>query len=381
MKRVVSFLVAIFVSVSVLCVYSYASDAESQFAMAPLSAQSYVLMDADTGKILASHRENERLPMASTTKIMTCLIALEKCPINEVVTVSPLAVGIEGSSIYLTQGEKLTVEELLYGLMLESANDAAVALALHISGSIDAFAELMNQKSTELGLQQTHFVNPSGLHHDDHYSTAKDLSVLMSHCMKDDRFVAISGEGKKQISAPGGKTRFLANHNKLLRYYGDCVAGKTGFTKTSGRCLVTAAERFGRTLVCTTLGDPNDWNDHETLFEYGFSQYCETPILEEKQIQVQLPVVGGVCDSVTVSNVDSYLAHLHISENFELLLELPDFLYAPISEGDEVGSVVVRINGSERYRTPLYVENSVENIKTDLPFWKKIWIKFKSWFN
>ncbi len=368
MKRILTFLLAVFVVLSGLRVPIYASDMESNPAMANLSAQSYALMDADTGKILASHRENDRLPMASTTKIMTCLIALEECAVNEVVTISPLAVGIEGSSIYLTQGEKLTVEELLYGLMLESANDAAVALALHISGSIDAFAELMNRKAEELGLKQTHFINPNGLHHDDHYSTAKDLSILMSHCMKDDRFVAISGEGKKQISAPGGKTRFLANHNKLLRYYDDCVAGKTGFTKTSGRCLVTAAERNGRTLVCTTLGDPNDWNDHEALFEFGFSQYCETPILEAKQIQVPLAVVGGITDSVMVSNIDSYLTHLHITENFEIVLELPDFVYAPITEGEEVGSVVVRINGCERYRAPLLVENEVSAQKVKLPF-------------
>lgn len=237
--------------------------------------------------------------MASTTKIMTALLAIERLDPETVVTVPKEAVGIEGSSIYLTEGEQITVSDLLYGLMLESGNDAATALAIAAGGTVEDFVRLMNERAAELGLEDTHFSNPHGLSADDHYTTAYDLARLTCAALENETFASIVSCKTKTIS--DGR-RYLSNHNRLLRSYEGCIGVKTGYTLATGRTLVTAAERDGLTLVAVTLNDRSDWADHTRLLDYGFAHY-ESVALEGVS-GTPLPVVGGVAESVSVSAAD-----------------------------------------------------------------------------
>ena len=344
-----------------------------------ISAQSFCLMDADTGVVLAQSDADRSAPMASTTKIMTCLVALEEGDPNAKVVIPRDAVGIEGSSVYLVAGEELTLLELIYATMLESANDAAVAIALHVSGSVPAFADEMNKKAEELGMTGSHFVNPNGLQADGHLSTARDLSLLMCSAMKNPLFAEISGTKTQTISAPEGKTRYLSNHNRLLRTYDGCVAGKTGFTKAAGRCLVTAACRDGKTLVCTTLGDPNDWRDHASLFDFGFSQYHKESIAEEGDVKLEIPVVGGTAASLKVTNVQGAVCSIREGETVSSYVELPTFVYAPVATGDALGEVVYTLGEQEIARIPLCAETSVDRREISMSFWQKLWKQFCDW--
>ena len=356
------------------------AEQDAHEAVASLSAQSFLLMDADTGKILSSRNAEARLPMASTTKIMTCIVALESAIVGDPVIIPAAAVGIEGSSMYLTAGEKLTLLDLLYGLMLESANDAAVSIALHISGSIESFAERMNEKASVLGMNNTHFVNPHGLPVEDHYSTAYDMALLMRYCMQNDLFAEIAGTQTKSIPASNGKSRYLSNHNRLLRSYSGCVAGKTGYTKVAGRCLVTAAKRDGKTLICTTLSAPNDWSDHKSLFEYGFSLYSMRTLAEPGEISIEIPVVGGTLDSIIVCNLSGLSLSLREEERVNVFVELPSFVYAPVLAEQSIGEAVFFIDEAEVARLPLTAKNNVNLRPVELSFWQKVWKIIKSWF-
>ena len=358
----------------------YASSGQSEQVSASASAKSYCLMDADTGNILSCASEAVRMPMASTTKIMTCLVALEHADFNETVKVDAKAVGIEGSSVYLTAGEELTLLDLLHALMLESANDAAVAIAMHVSGSEEGFCSLMNEKAQSLGLVNTHFANPHGLHCDDHYSTAEDLCILMSYAMRDTAFAEITSTRTKTIPAPGGNSRYLSNHNRLLRSFDACIGGKTGYTKTAGRCLVTAAEEKGKMLVCATLGDPDDWSDHKNLYLFGFSQYEERLVARDGELLYSLPVVGGISDTCVISNPSSITLPLLKEDLVVVSVEAPHFLYAPVKEGEYVGDAVVKVNGSAQLRMPLYASDNIGIIEREPGFFQRIWEFIKSWF-
>ncbi len=344
------------------------------------SAESYCLMDADTGELLSSRNPDLPMPMASTTKIMTCLVALENGVINDTVTIDQESVGVEGSSVYLVQGETLTLSDLLYALMLESANDAAVAIAKHIAGSVEDFAEQMNSLAQAIGMNQSHFVNPHGLQAEGHHSTARDLCLLMRYAMNNTAFAEIVATRTKIIPAPEGKNRFLSNHNKLLRLYDDCVGGKTGFTKTAGRCLVTAARRDGKRLICATLGAPDDWNDHSSLFDFGFALYETVSFPKEGSISLSIPVVSGMESEVKVSNQDLFSFSVRAQDRVETVIEAPKFMYAPVSEGDVVGQAVFLLNGKEIGRVDLFAENSVNQTEAKLGFWQKIWKTIVSWF-
>jgi len=238
------------------------------------SAKAACLIDAKSGAVLYSHNENIRLPMASTTKIMTALVVLENMSPDTVVTVPKEVVKIEGSSIYLAPDEKITVETLLYGLMLESGNDAAYTLAVACSGSIDEFCNLMNEKAKSLGLIDTHFTNPHGLHNDEHYTTAYELCVIAANALENETFRKItSTKSMYAKSTFSDAQRYFVNHNKLLRFYNGSIGVKTGFTKAAGRCLVTAAERDEERFVAVTLNDGNDWRDHTAMLDFGFENF------------------------------------------------------------------------------------------------------------
>ena len=241
------------------------------------SAASYILMDAETGQTLAAANESEQRLIASTTKIMTALIVLEQCDPDEEVEIRSDWTGIEGSSMYLEEGQTMTVRDLLFGLLLASGNDAAVALACITAGDVASFSELMNKRAAELGCENTHFVNPHGLDADGQYSCARDLAVIAREAIQDEEFRTIVST----LSTPVGGM-VLTNHNRLLRECEGVFGIKTGYTKAAGRTLVTCCERSGVTLICVTLSDPDDWNDHAALYDWAYDNTA-SPGNEEYQ--------------------------------------------------------------------------------------------------
>ena len=335
-----------------------------------ISAKSAVVIDADTGKILYEQDAHTRRGMASTTKIMTALIALENVPLDRLITVDPRACGVEGSSVYLFSGEKITMETLLYALMLQSANDAAEAIAYEISGSIEKFAELMNRKADEMGLTATHFDNPHGLDGETHYTTAYELALIAAEAMKNEVFAEIVSTDRKTIPLHNGEaSRLLINHNRLLREYDDVIGVKTGYTKKCGRTLVSAAEKDGVRLICVTLDDGNDWADHRSLLDHGFSLYEEVAL--SGRLSYDISVCGGVSTSVRVSSRENPTALLPTNHGeIYTVTELPRFLYAGVCEGDVVGRVVFYADGTEIGEALLYAEDSVQIARKEKSFWK-----------
>lgn len=360
-KFVSSALTLILVSILLL------STAVPVHAEPALSAESAILMDADIGRVLYQKNAFVRMPMASTTKIMTAIVAMELCDIKEIVTVSTQAVGIEGSSVYLYPEEKLTLEELIYALLLESANDAATAIAIHVAGSVDSFSALMNQKAEMLELTGTHFANPHGLDHEEHYTTAYDLAKLTAYALKNEAFRRICGTVRKTIPLKGDEgTRVLINHNKMLSRYDGAIGVKTGFTKKSGRCLVSAAARDGLTLIAVTLSAPDDWNDHTAMLDFGFDNYQSQPLADKDECLRVLPVTGGTEEAVKASTEQSISAILKRGHGtITCRVEAPQILFAPIAKGQTVGRIIWLCDGREIASSPLVAMNDVAYKKAE----------------
>ncbi len=253
-----------------------------------LSASCHILMDADTGMIISSNQCHKRALIASTTKIMTAVVVLENMAPTSQIVVPTESVGVEGSSMYLKEGECLTVLDLLYGLLLHSGNDAAVALAVGCCGSVPAFVNKMNEKAQELSLQNTHFENPNGLDGKEHYSSAYDLGCLTAYALKIPEFRQIVSCKTIQIG-----TRSLRNHNRLLWMEEGIIGVKTGYTKASGRILVSAMEYQGRTMIAVTINDGNDWQDHLSLYQYGKTCYKDRILIEKGSFLGDLPLMEG----------------------------------------------------------------------------------------
>jgi D-alanyl-D-alanine carboxypeptidase (penicillin-binding protein 5/6) len=250
-----------------------------------VSAQAAILMDAESGRILYEKNSEQSLRIASITKIMTAIVALENGKLSDKVKTSKNAFGVEGSSIYLKLGEKLSLENMIYGLMLRSGNDAAVAIAEHIGGSLEGFVFLMNKKAEELGMTETVFSNPHGLDdHEEHYSSARDMAVLTAYAMKNEDFATIVGTKRKTAPLQGSKwDRVWHNKNRMLTKYPYAEGVKTGYTKRAKRTLVSSATKEGHRLIAVTLNAPDDWNDHINMFEYGFNHYTKATIAEKNE--------------------------------------------------------------------------------------------------
>ncbi len=327
-----------------------------------ISAKGAILIEAQSGDVAFEKNADLCLPMASTTKIMTALVVLENCALDKVVTIEPHMTGIEGSSIYLSVGEQLTVRELLYALMLESANDAATALAYTVGGSIEEFADMMNKKALSLGLEHTRFENPHGLDSDEHYTTARELGIIATNAMKNEEFVNIVSTRKITIPLNNGEgTRVLINHNKLLRTYDGTVGIKTGYTKKCGRCLVSSAVRDGVMMVCVTLNAPNDWNDHQKLLDYGFSQYVNLNLANEGEYVLDLSVVNGQKSSFIAKNSQSFSTTLKRNKvDISAVFESNRLICAPINVGDTVGKIVFYNSGNKIGEVPVVAKEPVK---------------------
>jgi serine-type D-Ala-D-Ala carboxypeptidase (penicillin-binding protein 5/6) len=251
-----------------------------------VSAKAAVLMEQTTGRVLYGRNEHRPMRIASITKIMTAILAIESGRMNDIVRITDRAAHTEGSSLYLKPGEKIPLKDLVYGLMLRSGNDSAVAIAEYVGGSIEGFSYLMNQKAEEIGMKHTLFRNPHGLDdHEDHYSTAYDMALLTKYAMNNEMFQDISATKVYRSEQTGEKwDRVWRNKNKMLKLYRYSTGGKTGYTKRAKRTLVSTAEKDGMELIAVTLNDPDDWEDHTNLFEWGFHSFTLIPLVKEGEI-------------------------------------------------------------------------------------------------
>lgn len=313
----------------------------SAVSIGGISAKASVLIEAQTGTVIAGKNEYQKLPMASTTKIMSTLLLLESGDLDSEFKVDNEAIMVEGSSMGLCEDDIVTKRDLCYGMMLPSGNDAANQTAVLLAGSAEKFSEMMNKRAEQIGLRNTHFVTPSGLHDPEHYSTAYDMALLTREALKNDTFREICGtkSAKLKFGNPPYE-RWLNNTNKLLSMYDGCIGVKTGFTDEAGRCLVSAAERNGVTLICVTLNAPDDWNDHKELYDYGFSVTESVPI-DYDFSEIKADIAGGSCDKILVvpSEMPRYTSVNGSKADIKAELLLKKFVYAPVEQGQNVGRV------------------------------------------
>lgn len=359
MKDFRAWIVSLFILVSmILAALAVMASAEGKNN----SAKAMALYSPDTNSFLYASNADERLPMASTTKIMTALVTLENAPLDKCVTVPREAVGIEGSSLYLEEGDTLTVRDLLYSLMLRSANDAAVALAMEVGGDLFSFTEMMNARAEAMGLQNTSFKTPHGLDSDDHYTTARELCIIASEALKNEVFKEITSTYKYSFPLGEG-TRTVVNHNKLLKAYDGTIGVKTGYTKKCGRCLVSAAEKNGVTLVAVTLDDPDDWTDHKRILDIGFSVLKSVRLSEVALTEFSLPAIGLSLDNIRASVNDESSFVVYNDDKINIEYDIRKYIASEIKEGDTVGAIHVYVNGELYKSYPVIAEDSAKKIK------------------
>lgn len=333
-----------------------------------ISAERAILLDAQTGRVLYEKNADQRSLIASTTKIMTALIVAEQCNVLDRMRIPKEAVGIEGSSMYLREGEILTIQDLLYGLMLQSGNDAAVALAIYCAGTVEGFSEIMNDKAHRLGLHNTHFSNPHGLDSPNHYSTSKDMAKLAAYAMKNPIFSQTVRT--KTVYVAG---RYLRNHNKLLWLQEGADGVKTGYTKAAGRILVSSAVEQDRRLIAVTMNAPNDWQDHMQLFNMGFDKFTLQRLFSKGDYIATVDVVGGVQRCVDILSAEDFDYAITESENVSIMLPGAGFTYAPTVKGQDAGFVYVCVDGHAVSKMAVkYAETVEQNEKVNESFWSKI---------
>lgn len=338
--------------------------AASELSVSSLSA---VLYEPTSGKVLYAKDADTKRPMASTTKLMTALLAAELLSAEQMIAVSQTAVAVEGSSMGLRAGNRLTTRDLLAGLLLASGNDAANALALAIDSSIPIFAERMNAKAADLGMTNTVFVTPSGLDEGEHGSTARDMALLGAAVLKQPLLAELCATKQATVTVDGNKVA-LRNHNRLLWLYEDAIGLKTGYTQKSGKCLVSAAERDGVTLVAVTLNGGDYWNDHIRLFEYGFS--VTKSVQPTNPSLPTVPVCGGDKTAVSLTALPPKMV-LTAGEHLECEWELPRFIWAPVNKGEPLGIL--------RYKTAERVVSEVPIMASETVAERAAWSFEKRW--
>ena len=339
-----------------------------------LYARSAVLMDADTGRILFGKNDNEVMPMASTTKIMTLLVTLEHADLDEIVEVSARAASMPDVQLHIREGERYRLQDLCYSLMLESHNDSAVAIAEHVGGTVEGFAAMMNQKAKHLGCYHTYFITPNGLdaedEHGKHSTTARDLARIMRCCIKNETFLSITREPSWTFTDMDGNRSFtVQNKNAFLQMMEGALTGKTGFTNEAGYCYVGALERGEKRLITVVLacGWPNHktwkWMDTKALMNYGLEDYHEETVGSDRMALEPVSVMDGQKEKVEILT-DAALEDFLLKEDDEFTMEVlvPDILKAPVQAGELVGSVAYYINGQIVDLFPVYTASEVKKI-------------------
>lgn len=325
-----------------------------------VAAKGAVLIDGASGRVLFGQNENAMYPMASTTKVMTTLLALENSALDAQVTAGKNAHGVEGTSLYLSEGETLSMEHMLYGLMLRSGNDAAVAVAEHIAGSVPAFAKLMNEKAEALGID-AHFVNPHGLDADGHKISALGLALLFREAMKNPDFRTITATQRKVIPWVGNEySRVLENKNKLLKTYEGATGGKTGYTGKAGRCLVFSAKRGDLELIGAVLNCPTWFDTATQMLDWGFENFKAERAFSEGERVAALRVRGGMRESVDVLAASPLATAVPVGRLAETQVELPKSVEAPVVAGEAVGSARIRQGRSVYATCDLVAASDVE---------------------
>lgn len=362
-------------SVRAESVSSEAADSANDISIPTVSAEAYALYCADNGELIAAENENKKMKPASTTKIMTSLIALEQSAAADVKVTFTDEMVAEGSSMYLKIGDQVKLSDLAAGMMMASGNDAANAAALTVCESTEAFAELMNTRAAQIGMKNTHFVTPSGLDDDNHYSTAYDMALLMTYALENEDFAQLTSQKSVTVNfiKPENQTASYSNHNRLLSLYEYCIGGKTGYTKAAGRCLVSAAEKDGLTLICVTFNDRNDWNDHISLYNYGFEKYCAYTA-NDTEFCIDVPCVGSESDSVTLTGEKDIDAVVSADDRDEVERRafVDSFLYAPIKENDVCGRIEYRLKNEVIASVNLVAAEEIYSKKENKSIWDSI---------
>ena len=326
-----------------------------------ISAKSAVVISADTCEVVYSKNMNEQHSMASTTKIMSSVIALEYGAVDEMQKVTTDMISVEGSSIGLLDGDEVSLKTLIKGMLLESGNDAANAVAHIVGGNIPDFVKMMNNKAKEIGMYSTSFETPSGLDGENHYSTAFDMAVLGAYAIKNPEFRSIC-EDESDVVYYGNPPyrRVFTNHNKLLNLYEGAFGIKTGFTKKSGRCLVSAVCKDGKTLVAVTLNAPDDWNDHIKMYDYAFKKVNKIQLTEDLS-DIKLKIVGGTKNFINVEML-TIPQYTTVENNFEYIdkIYIKQFEYAPVKKGDVVGKIEFDHNNIKIYDIPVCASETVD---------------------
>ncbi len=335
------------------------------------SAKAMCVMEASTGRVLYGKNRHEKLPMASTTKIMTAITAIENCSnLDERFEISPRAVGIPGTSLYLRKGETLSIRELLYGLMLISGNDASFAIGERIGGNVENFIDMMNKTAQKIGALSSHFDNTHGLDSQTHYTTAEDLAKITSYAMQNDTFREIVSTKNTKIVSGEGKTRYLKNKNRLLNSLNGCNGVKTGFTNDAGRCLVSSAERDGMNLVCVVLNCGPMFEESSQLLEKGFNEFKLYDLTNGYNYKRTIKVQDGRLDEVRIGTEGKFLYPLKESEldKIEYRISMEENLVAPVKKGQEVGKVEILIDNNLLFEEKIY---TMEEVRGNT-IWNKI---------
>jgi D-alanyl-D-alanine carboxypeptidase/D-alanyl-D-alanine carboxypeptidase (penicillin-binding protein 5/6) len=359
MKKITALILTF--AILMLCV-DFSASAEDKPTVLAVGA---VLISADTGEIIYSHNSFQKLPMASTTKIMSALLLLESGNLDEEFVVDSEAIKVEGSSMGLVEGDIVTKYALCCGMLLPSGNDAANAAAVCVAGSVERFAELMNKRAEQIGMTHSYFVTPSGLDAQGHGASAYDMALLAREALKNETFREICSQESIQLQFGNPPyDRWLKNTNKLLSMYNGVYGVKTGFTDDAGRCLVSACERDGKNLICVTLNDKNDWQDHISMYEYGFKQV--KLVTSEIPDNITADVAGGVNDSILlVVNEVPKICTVGNSENgYTYKVKAPPFLYAPFEENQQAGMLEISTDGRKICEIPLFTAESCEMKKS-----------------
>lgn len=352
MKKMIALIVTFIIAMSAC---------DAAFAMAD-NADCACLINGVTGEVIFSKDMDTQHAMASTTKIMTAIIAIESCDMEEEVTVSHNAAYQEGSAAYVREGNIIKMRDLLYGLMLNSGNDAAVAIAEHISGSSEAFAELMNKKAELLGLTNTHFMNPNGLDDPEHYTTAHELAIIAAYAMKNQDFREIVGTSTYHFQPLNtDETLYCSNHNKMLKSYEGSTGIKTGYTKATGRCLVSSAKRDGMEFIAVTLGDPNDWDDHREMLDYAFSKYYPKQVVREG-MTVKIAEINGKKHSMIAKEDFTVPLQEYGKTEIEVVTHMAKNLTAPINADEKVGYLDILCDGNSVGRVDVVSRDEIESV-------------------
>lgn len=329
-----------------------------------INATSMVTIEADSGRVLYESNPRKRLPMASTTKIVTAITVIENCDVNDEVKIDDKAVGVEGSSIYLQYGETLKVIDLLHGLMLQSGNDCAVALAIYTAGSVEKFAQMMNDLAKKVGVSESNFVNPHGLHNDNHYTTAYDLAMISAYAMKNDIFKKIVGTKSYRMPYHGKDyDRVFSNKNKILFNFDGGNGIKTGFTKKAGRCLVASAERNGMMVISVVLNCPSMFEDCAALMEKAFNEYENSLIIEKNTEIARTNVINGELDTVALYCKKEFKYPLTKGEKSRLVIDINLMEQtAPIKKDKVAGKITIKLDNQLLFEEKLYNIYNVDSV-------------------